>query len=197
MLMLSTNNILSPANGKPIAVPSQDMVIGAYYLTFHAQDDLSNVKPEDLPEMPQAFSNYEEVIQAYEQRLLDQRQVPVQRSAGVAEFTRKAIRLRLPDGSRVVTTVGRAIFNMESRTGCASCSKTTSTPASYTYPQRQRHQEGRSPPSSTSSWPLRRHQGRPPARRVQGGRFPLRHARRGDRLQERRRDPRESARPRS
>ncbi len=34
-LMLSTNNILSPANGKPIAVPSQDMVIGAYYLTYH------------------------------------------------------------------------------------------------------------------------------------------------------------------
>ena len=34
-LMLSTNNILSPAHGKPIAVPSQDMVIGIYYLTYH------------------------------------------------------------------------------------------------------------------------------------------------------------------
>jgi len=34
VLMMSTNNILSPANGKPIIVPSQDIVLGAYYLTF-------------------------------------------------------------------------------------------------------------------------------------------------------------------
>jgi DNA-directed RNA polymerase subunit beta' len=34
ILMLSTNNILSPAHGRPIAVPSQDMIIGAYYLTL-------------------------------------------------------------------------------------------------------------------------------------------------------------------
>ena len=132
-LMLSTNNILSPANGKPIAVPSQDMVIGAYYLTFHRQGDLSKAKPEDLPEMPQAFANYEEVIQAYEQRLLDQRQVPVQRSAGVAEFTRKTIRLRLSDGSRVVTTVGRAIFNMEIENGLRELLEDDFDPASYTY----------------------------------------------------------------
>ena len=31
--MMSTNNILSPANGKPIIVPSQDMVLGIYYMT--------------------------------------------------------------------------------------------------------------------------------------------------------------------
>ncbi len=33
-LMLSAHNILSPANGKPLAIPSQDMVIGLYYLTM-------------------------------------------------------------------------------------------------------------------------------------------------------------------
>ncbi len=33
VLMMSTNNILSPANGKPIIVPSQDMVLGIYYMT--------------------------------------------------------------------------------------------------------------------------------------------------------------------
>src|SRR5206468_5771114 len=33
ILMLSANNILSPAHGRPIAIPTQDMVIGAYYLT--------------------------------------------------------------------------------------------------------------------------------------------------------------------
>ena len=37
VLMMSTNNILSPANGKPIIVPSQDIVLGAYYLSFERQ----------------------------------------------------------------------------------------------------------------------------------------------------------------
>ena len=34
VLMMSTNNILSPANGKPIIVPSQDMILGLYYLSL-------------------------------------------------------------------------------------------------------------------------------------------------------------------
>ena len=38
ILMLSANNILSPANGRPLATPSQDMVIGLYYLTYCADD---------------------------------------------------------------------------------------------------------------------------------------------------------------
>jgi DNA-directed RNA polymerase subunit beta' len=117
ILMLSTNNILSPAHGKPIAVPSQDMVIGVYYLTYHEDDDLSGAKPEDMAEPLTAYSGYDEVIRAYEQRVLDQRQVPMQRSAGIAEFTRKAILLRLPDGQRVVTTVGRALFNQRIEAG--------------------------------------------------------------------------------
>ena len=50
VLMLSTNNILSPAHGKPIAVPSQDMVIGMYYLTYHAEDDLSEAQPDHFGE---------------------------------------------------------------------------------------------------------------------------------------------------
>ena len=117
VLMLSTNNILSPAHGKPIAVPSQDMVIGVYYLTYHENEDLGSMKPEDLAEPLQAFSGYDEVIRAYEQRILDQRQVPVQRKAGIADFTRRAILLRLPDGRRIVTTVGRALFNQRIEEG--------------------------------------------------------------------------------
>src|SRR5262245_27528392 len=46
ILMLSTNNILSPAHGRPIATPSQDMVLGLYYLTL-AQNE--GVKDEDAP----------------------------------------------------------------------------------------------------------------------------------------------------
>ena len=39
VLMMSTNNILSPANGKPIIVPSQDIVLGLYYLTYEGQEE--------------------------------------------------------------------------------------------------------------------------------------------------------------
>ena len=43
ILMLSTNNILSPSNGKPIIVPSQDMILGIYYLS---QEPFQTDKPE-------------------------------------------------------------------------------------------------------------------------------------------------------
>jgi DNA-directed RNA polymerase subunit beta' len=112
VLMLSTNNILSPAHGKPIAVPSQDMVIGVYYLTYHAKDDLTDAKPEDFDEPLHAYASFDEVQRAWEQRILDQRQVPAQRAAGIAEFTRSPIIVRLADGDRIVTTVGRTLFNM-------------------------------------------------------------------------------------
>ena len=112
-LMLSTNNILSPAHGKPIAVPSQDMVIGMYYLTYHEDDDLSRAQPSDFAEPLPVFSGYDEVHRAWEQRILDQREVPESRAQGIADFTRRPIALRLPEGNRVVTTVGRAIFNMQ------------------------------------------------------------------------------------
>jgi DNA-directed RNA polymerase subunit beta' len=112
VLMLSTNNILSPAHGKPIAVPSQDMVTGMYYLTYHPEDDLSKAKPEDFDEPLPVFSGYDEVQRAWEQRILDQREVPVQRAEGIANFTRRPIILRLPSGDRIVTTVGRGLFNM-------------------------------------------------------------------------------------
>ena len=39
ILMLSTNNILSPAHGRPIATPTQDMVLGLYYLTYSVNED--------------------------------------------------------------------------------------------------------------------------------------------------------------
>src|SRR6187397_2564559 len=46
ILMLSTNNILSPAHGRPIATPTQDMVLGLYYLTYGVNEDR---KVEDIP----------------------------------------------------------------------------------------------------------------------------------------------------
>ncbi|AKM11007.1 DNA-directed RNA polymerase subunit beta' [Croceicoccus naphthovorans] len=57
VLMMSTNNILSPANGKPIIVPSQDMVLGLYYLSMELENE---------PGQGMAFSDMAEVHQALE-----------------------------------------------------------------------------------------------------------------------------------
>src|SRR4029077_13774095 len=57
MLMLSAHNILSPASGRPIAVPSQDMIIGVYYLT--EQVDGAGTR--------RVFSSLNEAVAAYEE----------------------------------------------------------------------------------------------------------------------------------
>ena len=57
VLMMSTNNILSPSNGKPIIVPSQDIVLGIYYLSQASEDEK---KPKGI------FSTVEEIEQALE-----------------------------------------------------------------------------------------------------------------------------------
>ena len=57
ILMLATNNVLSPASGNPIVSPSQDMVIGLYYIT-ECYDELENAK--------YAFSDKDEAQLAYE-----------------------------------------------------------------------------------------------------------------------------------
>jgi DNA-directed RNA polymerase subunit beta' len=85
VLMMSTNNILSPAHGKPIIVPSQDMVLGLYYMTRE--------KPFVLGE-GRAFSNPEEVALAW-----DAKEVNIHAS----------IKVRI-DGKLEETTVGRALL---------------------------------------------------------------------------------------
>jgi DNA-directed RNA polymerase subunit beta' len=85
VLMLSSNNILSPANGSPIIVPSQDIVLGIYYLT---RDD------DEIEGGEKIFANAEEVRIAYD--------------AGVVGLHTK-IRLRMY-GKRYDTTVGRVLL---------------------------------------------------------------------------------------
>ncbi|MXP28147.1 DNA-directed RNA polymerase subunit beta' [Porphyrobacter algicida] len=69
VLMMSTNNILSPANGKPIIVPSQDMVLGIYYLSMERQEKkpefTEGEKGEKHEKLP-VFSDMAEVHQALE-----------------------------------------------------------------------------------------------------------------------------------
>jgi len=62
MLMLSSHNILHPANGKPLALPSQDMVLGAYYLTRKRLGAKGEGK---------SFSSFEEVMLANENKSVD------------------------------------------------------------------------------------------------------------------------------
>ena len=58
VLMMSTNNILSPANGKPIIVPSQDIVLGLYYLTLEQQGAAGEgMAFADISEIQQALDN--------------------------------------------------------------------------------------------------------------------------------------------
>ena len=87
MLMLATNNILAPATGKPIITPSQDMVLGIYYLTI--------IKDENSPICGHFFS-FKDAISAYE--------------AGVIKLHDKII-VRDDNNKRMETTVGRIIFN--------------------------------------------------------------------------------------
>jgi len=62
VLMMSTNNILSPASGKPIIVPSQDMVLGIYYLTYEA---------EGLTGEGSVFADMDEVEMALDAKAVD------------------------------------------------------------------------------------------------------------------------------
>ena len=62
VLMMSTNNILSPSNGKPIIVPSQDMILGLYYLSQASDDNVKDKKSKGY------FINITEVEQAIENK---------------------------------------------------------------------------------------------------------------------------------
>ncbi len=96
ILMLSSNNILSPAHGRPLATPTQDMVLGEYFLTY-AEQNLNEVNAEDLDPRPKRFASEEEVERAIEAKQVDLQQ-PI-------EYRR---------GEEVIlTTPGRVIFNAE------------------------------------------------------------------------------------
>lgn len=63
LLMLASNNILSPATGRPIVTPSQDMVLGCYYLTAE--------NPAATKGAGRYFANLDDAITAYEQKEVD------------------------------------------------------------------------------------------------------------------------------
>jgi DNA-directed RNA polymerase subunit beta' len=96
ILMLSANNILSPASGRALATPTQDMVLGSYYLTYSDQN-FDEVAAEDLDPRPKRFRTEEEV-----EFSIEAKQIHIQQPI---EY--------LWEGELVVTTAGRVIFNAE------------------------------------------------------------------------------------
>jgi DNA-directed RNA polymerase subunit beta' len=70
ILMLSSNNILSPASGRPLATPTQDMVLGIYYLTYAGQD-LQATEASKLDPRPRRFDSADEIEVAIEMRAVD------------------------------------------------------------------------------------------------------------------------------
>lgn len=97
MLMMAFNNILLPASGKPTITPTQDMVLGIYYLTVEKpnSDDANVCKGAGMN-----FYSFQDAIAAYE--------------AGVLDLHAK-VNVRDENSKRISTTVGRVIFNQTIR----------------------------------------------------------------------------------
>ena len=96
ILMLSSNNILSPANGRPLATPTQDMVLGGYYMTY-SEIDLAATTSEELDPRPKRFATEDDV-----QLAVEDGQVGIQQPI---EYRRGE--------ELILTTPGRVIFNEE------------------------------------------------------------------------------------
>lgn len=86
LLMLSAHNILAPKDGRPVVTPTQDMVLGSFYLTMEKEGGIGEGK---------VFSSYHEALLAYD--------------AGVIELQAK-IKVRV-NGKMLDTTIGRMLFN--------------------------------------------------------------------------------------
>ncbi len=102
LLMLASHNILNPANGSPITVPSQDMVLGLYYMTKERKS---------TPEVPikgegMTFYSYEEVEIAFNEGM-------VNLNAGIKVRAKDFNEEGQLVNKIIPTTVGRVLFNME------------------------------------------------------------------------------------
>jgi DNA-directed RNA polymerase subunit beta' len=100
-LMLSVNNILAPKDGAPITTPTQDMILGSYYLTHEGTEDRST--PADKGD-GKIFTDLNEMLMAYENKEVGlHAKVKVKRMSGPDDLR----------GKLVESTVGRFIFNQQ------------------------------------------------------------------------------------
>ena len=103
-LMLSANNLLKPQDGKPVTVPTQDMILGCYYLTIEKNDEIAadrGLSPEE--ESLMAYSSQDEVILAHENGVI-----------GIHSKIRVRLKKVINGEERtqiIETTPGKLIFN--------------------------------------------------------------------------------------
>ncbi len=99
VLMLSSNNILSPAHGAPLATPTQDMILGTYYLTYGLEEEALNaIDPATFEPKVHVFRTAQEAELAYEHKIVGLHDPAHYRAEWV-------------ENGHVATTVGRIIFN--------------------------------------------------------------------------------------
>src|ERR1700740_2304810 len=128
ILMLSSNNILSPAHGAPLATPTQDMILGAYYLTYgpeaaelsEKRELLTNGKWPSSEPRPHVFRTAQEAELSYE--------CGVVKLHDIAEF-----RPYGREGGHVLTTIGRIIYNDRIERALAEALGDEFDPSKYTF----------------------------------------------------------------
>ncbi|MDD3897529.1 MAG: DNA-directed RNA polymerase subunit beta' [Syntrophomonadaceae bacterium] len=107
LLMLASNNILNPKDGKPVVTPTQDMVIGLYYLTYMGEKDWKKEKVRSFRDPDEALIAYEmEVIKLHE-KIRVKMQVP---QISAKDMLRKHCEQESKE-EMMETSVGRLIFN--------------------------------------------------------------------------------------
>ena len=111
VLMLASHNLLSPANGKPLAVPSQDLVLGGYYLTLEKEGSKGEGR---------LFHDFDSVILALEAGEVEtQTRIRVRYTGDLIDLTKQYndqdvvhAEVERVENLLMATTVGRVIFNM-------------------------------------------------------------------------------------
>ncbi|MEI7625852.1 MAG: DNA-directed RNA polymerase subunit beta' [Actinomycetota bacterium] len=128
ILMLSSNNILSPAHGAPLATPSQDMVLGAYYLTYGPEEEELAERAKELASgkwpakenRPHRYRTAQEAEFAYENGAVKLHELAEFRPLG-------------KDAGHILTTVGRIIYNDRIERALLEAMGDAFDPATYTF----------------------------------------------------------------
>ena len=113
ILMLSTNNILKPSDGRPVAMPSQDMIIGLFHLTSEPDSTIEVAKDSAGNPIVPSFSSAAEALMAFDMGLLDLNAKALIRFDGIVP----PVDWEAPEGWEpgddvlLETSLGRAIFN--------------------------------------------------------------------------------------
>ena len=193
ILMLSANNILSPAHGAPLATPTQDMVLGIYYLTYGPDEEELAKIDEGLKAGKGAERNGSTPVKVF-------------RSAQEAELVYENGGCKLHDQAEYrraghehfLTTVGRIIFNEKIERALAEALGDEFDPEQYEFVNHSLKKQRRQRDGLRPGRGLRGAAGLPGARRLQGPRLPLRQPGRDHGLQEQRRlAAREGGNPRA